>query len=166
MLSRLSSIARTFRRIEQSAMLSGDPPDDHRDTDIVKRWLAGALLAGSKKGLTRLGLAQRCGVSRQAVQGWLSTGRITKRHLTTAAAYLGSSPTFPLDEVKAPAVQQLPAPGLVEEPPGRWDVGWPFQHIDANAVRRLDPTTLLRLETVILTVAAQLGIALSKRAAA
>jgi len=130
------------------------------DTAVVKDWLGHALEAGAARGLTRTGLAQHCGVTRQAVNGWISTGRIAKGHLSNAVAYLGSAPNF-----MAPTASPRKA-AQVEQLPGRYSLEWPFQTIDAAAVRRLDQDTLHRLETILLTVAAQLGIDLSKRAAA
>lgn len=67
---------------------------DNKDTDVVRRWLETALAAGAKRGLTKSGLAEHCGVKPQAITGWLKTGRITKTNLTLAAQYLGTSPRF------------------------------------------------------------------------
>lgn len=63
------------------------------DTEVVRTWLANALGAKDAKG-RRAALAKRCGVSSQAVSGWLKTGRITKKNLELATAFFGHGPTF------------------------------------------------------------------------
>lgn len=105
------------------------------DTEKVRAWLARALDAGKPRGLSLTGLAEHCGVSRQAVNGWLKTGRITKTNLAKASAYLGSAPSFVgsgvivADEVRA----------------SRATV-WPFKHITPQRWRRLGDVQRARIE--------------------
>lgn len=149
MLSCLSSIGTATVWLEQLAMLS------QPDTAVVKDWLASALLPGNARGVTRTGLAQHCEVSRQAVNGWITTGRISKAHLSRAVSYVGSAPDF----LAAPA---KPTPLFAAQPEARYRTGWPFPQIDPAAVAALDAATLGRLENIILTAAELAGVQLVK----
>lgn len=103
------------------------------DTEIVKTWLRGALDAGAKRGLSAKELAERCTVTVQAVNGWLSTGRITKKNLEVAARYFGHGPSF-IEPTKVR--ESAPDP-------------WPFRKITPGEIRGLKPKQMLRLEKLM-----------------
>lgn len=63
------------------------------DTEVVRIWLTAAL-SGKDSAGRRAALARHCGVSSQAVSGWLKTGRITKTNLEQATAFFGHGPSF------------------------------------------------------------------------
>lgn len=121
------------------------------DTEIVKRWLVTALADGKARGITKSGLAKHCQVKPQAVTGWVKTGRIGKGTLQRASEYLGSAPRF----------SAAPVRHVASEPPAPY--GWPFAGIDAARVMGLAPDDLLRLEGVLISAAAQLGLDIRKR---
>ena len=50
-----------------------------------------------ESGLTQTALAERCGVTKQAVQGWLKTGRIDKGRLNSLATVTGKPLEWWLD---------------------------------------------------------------------
>lgn len=65
------------------------------DREIVRRWLTAALEVDGKPAAgRRSALAKHCGVTSQAVSGWLKTGRIGKGKLELAAQFLGHGPSF------------------------------------------------------------------------
>jgi len=66
------------------------------DTEIVRAWLTAALGGKDSKNAKgrRAALAHHCGVTPQAVSGWLKTGRITKKNLEKASSYFKHSPSF------------------------------------------------------------------------
>jgi transcriptional regulator with XRE-family HTH domain len=51
----------------------------------------------AETGIRQSQIADGCGVSKQAVQGWVKTGRIDKKHLTTLAELSGRSLGWWLD---------------------------------------------------------------------
>lgn len=67
---------------------------DVADTDVVRQWLIAALDQAAKVGKKRADLARHCKVSPQAVNGWVRTGRISKRNLELAATFFGTGPSF------------------------------------------------------------------------
>ena len=89
--------------------------DHDKDTDHVRAWLQVALRSAAQRGLNATDLANHCGVTPQAVNGWRKTGRIRKSHLVKAAAFLGSEPTFGA------------APLLARSTPFAPD--WPFERV-------------------------------------
>lgn len=119
-------------------MLADDPPD----TDVVKTWFARALAAGERAlpPLTRAGLASRCGVSRQAVDGWARTGRITKKNLTIAAQYFGHGPDFLNQGIKLAQAVPDYRDGL--QP-------WPFKSVTSEQAAQLTPEQLAYIEGMI-----------------
>ena len=74
---------------------------DKKDTDIVKEWLTLALINGAEEGITKANLAEYCGVKPQAVDGWLTTGRIRKANLQKASERFGHAPSFTYPGVSA-----------------------------------------------------------------
>ena len=130
-----------------------DDTDSERDTDIVKRWLVDAIAAGARDGKSAAALARYCEVSPQAVNGWVTTGRITKSNLALAAAYFGHAPHF----TGVPPVR---------EPDGPYNHTWPFTELDLGKINALTRDERLRLEGAFMLAAAQLGFSLAKEAAA
>ncbi len=119
------------------------------------RWLANAIAAGKASGKTAAALAAHCGVTPQAVNGWLTTGRIRKRHLAHAALFFGHAPTFPAGRE------------IVAEPDALYSVAhWPFDALDFAKIVALPRDDRLRLEGAFLLAARQLGFAVEKAAAA
>ncbi|MEO8153587.1 MAG: helix-turn-helix transcriptional regulator [Rhizobacter sp.] len=108
---------------------------DIPDTEVVRAWLATALEIAAKKGQTPADLARHCKVTPQAVNGWISKGRITKKNLELASQFLGSSPSF-----------SHPA-HFVREPSAVY--GWPFKTVDLAEVTALPPKLLSRLEKTL-----------------
>lgn len=86
------------------------------DREIVRRWLSLALDTDDAAAHgKRTALAAYCGVTPQAVSGWLRTGRIGKRNLERAAHFLGGGPSFtnpaPIaSEPKPPSYSQREQP--------------------------------------------------------
>lgn len=117
-----------------------------RDTDVVKEWLAVAIERGRAEGKTPAGLAAHCGVTQQAVTGWLATGRITKLNLTKASQYFGHSPVFVVagDEPHFLVRERTPAYGRA----------WPFPLVPPHRLAALDAATLRRLEALLLSALA------------
>lgn len=91
------------------------------------------------RGMSQATFAERCSVSKQAVQGWLKTGRVDKKHLQTFVAVLG----YPLEWwLDASASNPTPAPSpshVAREPvPIQYDnTGWPFASISATEYANL-----------------------------
>ena len=109
------------------------------DTDIVKAWLEEAFEAGAGRGLTPLKLAEKCGVTPQAVNGWRKTGRITKKNLSLAAAYFGHGPSFDGNRGAITALQSYHGPGA----------GWPFTKVSAEELAALKPRQIQRLDNML-----------------
>lgn len=47
------------------------------------------IIAAGMKGKSRTELARRCGVTPQSVNGWITTGRVSKKYLPLIADYIG-----------------------------------------------------------------------------
>lgn len=120
-------------------------------TDTVRAWLHAAV--GDDKGV-KARLAARCGVTPQAVSGWLKSGRITKRNLEIAADFFGHGPRF-----SNHVTLRQPAPRYSAS-------GWPFARLSLDAINQLPQDDLLRLESAWLAAAAAVGIVVTKRRAA
>jgi hypothetical protein len=107
-----------------------------KDTEVVSAWLDKALADGAKRGLSKTGLATTCGVTPQAVDGWLRTGRIRKGNLEQAVAYFGHGPSFtgaPLN-----ARQDRPEP-----------VVWPFRLVSSAEIHALPKRRRDRLDKLV-----------------
>lgn len=135
---------------------------DETDADRVKRWLAAQLDRAAAKGELngiKAKLAEHCGVKPQAVSGWLKTARITKTNLAKAEQFFG---------VKADFIGR--ADHHTREPDHDGyrvtPVRWPFPSVSLDALLRLPPQDLLRLEGALLLAAAQLGLDVKLAAAA
>lgn len=109
------------------------------DAEIVRAWIARALKTGEIRGQDKKGLAKHCGVSVQAVDGWLATGRITKSNLEKASGYFGHAPSFTTGGVHAR--QPLPTTPTHE--------AWPFLRFSAKEIRDLDPKHRARIDKLV-----------------
>lgn len=68
---------------------------DLTDAQVIKDWLGSCLSRTPGDGKpTPSQLAKHCGVTAQAVNGWVRTGRITKSNVEKAAQFLGRGPDF------------------------------------------------------------------------
>lgn len=111
-----------------------------KDTDAVRLWLQIALAPDNPRAAKPAALAAFCNVSKQAVTGWKTTGRISKTHLGHAIQFLGSAPTFP---------------GLaltVQEPKA---FGWPFPTIASSRFDRLPIAEKQKIEAYALFTISQ-----------
>lgn len=92
-----------------------------------------ALLA---RAMSQTEFASRCIVSKQAVQGWLKTGRVDKKHLPTFVEVLG----YPLEwwlDASTTVVPAQSAPNSAHaardaEPIRYTDLVWPFASISTT----------------------------------
>jgi hypothetical protein len=106
------------------------------DAAIIKRWLTAALESADYG--KKASLAAYCGVTPQAVNGWLRTGRM--RH----------GPQFR----SGPAQAREPAPAyMLDGTPA-----WPFKQLSLRHISSLSADTLARLEGAWLVAAAHLGV--------
>ncbi len=121
-----------------------------REGAIVARWLRDAM---ARRRVTMTALAEACGVRPQAVYGWLKTGRITKRNLALATAFLGAPSPFAAPDTAT----ALPA----QEPAATY--GWPFTLIDQGALQRAPRADLDRIEAAIIALAHTLGLDIVRR---
>jgi hypothetical protein len=109
------------------------------DTETVKKWLIRALDLGSELGQTKTALASYCKVTPQAVDGWLRTGRITKRNLELAKHFFGSGPSFTTGHTEQVAQQGGPQ-ALVR---------WPFRLVDHREIEALPVKRRQRLDRLL-----------------
>lgn len=100
------------------------------DTEKVKAWLVAALTAGKRQGKSAAGLAAHCEVKPQAVNGWKTTGRITKTNLAKATAYFGHGPSFLSQAV---AAHEAAAPWRSAAPDE-----WPHRFVSREEWQALD----------------------------
>lgn len=105
------------------------------DADTIKAWLKNALGVAANHGHTKADLAVHCGVKKQAVDGWLRTGRITKSNLAKASGFLESAPTF----VGAPAAAREYRPAD----------NWPFRLVKLEEVVHLPKRRLERIDRML-----------------
>ena len=121
---------------------------ENEDAATIRQWLA-LSLPNATDG-RRAALARYCGVTPQAVNGWLRTGRMRKANVVRAAEFLGTRPDF------------SPAPAQARESPAAYGAAqgghWPFAHISPARIAALAPAELARLEGAWLVAAAHLGI--------
>lgn len=118
-------------------MLSDDP-EDPDDAAIVRSWLDSALGSGDQRSRLRKELAEHCGVTVQAVDGWLRTGRIRKSHLERASDLLSSRPLFASS--RSPTAREAaPAPSAP----------WPFKLVRMEEVFGLSPKRMARLDKAL-----------------
>lgn len=108
------------------------------DTDTVKAWLGQALGAEPQRAIRKKGLAQHCGVTIQAVDGWIRTGRITKRNLQLAGQFLGVFPAFVAATVVA-----------MENTATYAASSWPFKLVPQPEITALSKKRLDRLDRLI-----------------
>lgn len=71
-------------------------------------------------------IAEKCGVSKQAVSGWLKTGRIDKQRLLKIAAVTNKTVSWFIDENEAWG-EPAPKAYLLREPEPIYSISrWPF----------------------------------------
>lgn len=95
--------------------------------------LAQRLAAALEEGrISQVRVATECGVTKQAVQGWLRTGRIDKKHLPKLSELTGKPLAWWLSgqEVNADSAPHTPAGAQEELAPYRVQQ-WPFRSITA-----------------------------------
>ncbi|GGX32601.1 hypothetical protein GCM10007242_44410 [Pigmentiphaga litoralis] len=95
-------------------------------------------------------VAEACGVSVQAINGWKNNGRIAKEHLRTLAGLTGLPVSWWLPGADA---EDAPATGAA-------GMKWPFESISASDVSAMPPALRLKLDGAIALAVAQLGIGL------
>ncbi len=106
----MTSIAQTQMLYETKALLSNRPNMNTAQAMAAK--LDEAIKAS---GVKSIDIAEACGVSKQAVQGWKKTGRIDKKHLPKLAKvtrlplewWLGEASTDSPDEIPGYAKTSL-----------------------------------------------------------
>ncbi len=138
MLYAKQSLLAYLPRKHNQAMLSSSlihdllssPPDD----------LAGKVAATIGRGLVPAkDVAEACGVTVQAINGWKTNGRVGKQHIKTLARLTG-----------LPVSWWLPGDGLEDEPSTVAATPWPFASIDPQRIETLPPERLKHLEGVML----------------
>lgn len=109
---------------------------DMTDSEIVMQWLNAALANKSKDAAHAADLARYCGVSAQAVNGWLKKGRISKSNLEKATQFFGHGPSFTAGTAMA-----------AKEPAAPY--GWPFRLVSLAEVERLPEKSRARIDKLI-----------------
>lgn len=78
------------------------------------------------RGLSQKEFAERCGASKQAVQGWIKTGRVDKKHLPKFVEVLKYPLEWWLDgTIAAPSTKK----SQITEPEPAYTLHWPFSNI-------------------------------------
>lgn len=116
-------------------------------------------------GFTQVRIAEACGVSKQAVQGWKNTGRIDKRHLTALASLTGKPLEWWLDiphsgqaDTKALGDYQLAGVREVREPRRPYGAPrWPFASVSAQEYAQLTDEQKILVEGFIHGLLAEAG---------
>lgn len=102
--------------------------------------LAGKVAATIGRGLVPAkDVAEACGVTVQAINGWKTNGRVGKQHIKTLARLTG-----------LPVSWWLPGDDLEDEPASMGGTSWPFASIDLERIEALPPERLKHLEGVML----------------
>lgn len=110
---------------------------DKTDAEVVREWLSHAFGPEKKKARTKQAeLAAFVGVSPQAVNGWIKTGRITKTNLTKAVQFLGFGPDFATRS--GLSAQSTPSLG-----------NWPFRRISRSRWEALHVDDRSHIETIV-----------------
>lgn len=90
-------------------------------------------LALREAGVTQTQVAQYCGVTKQAVQGWIKTGRIDKQRLPKLAEITGRPLSWWLDGKEAESTAHLTMESAKEYSISEW----PFESITPGEYNRL-----------------------------
>ncbi len=98
-----------------------------------------------ESGLTQTALAERCGVSKQAVQGWLKTGRIDKGRLAKLVDATGKPLTWWLDAEPTHQATNIVSDSLSDYKASRW----PFTTISQHDYKRLNERQMGMVEGYI-----------------
>lgn len=99
----------------------------------------------AESGITQIALAKKCEVSKQAIQGWLKTGRVDKKHLLTLAEATGKPLSWwldgqDLDETRRqhPTEDAMGSAWLAKEQRAQYRKPlWPFINITPNEYAQL-----------------------------
>ena len=131
LLARSKALADTAPASYDEAMLS----TSERMAEKLKQAL-------KTKGMSQVAFATACGVSKQAVQSWIKTGRIDKKHLPKFVEVLGLPLSWWLE---VEATTYLPATALTPtkvistdtDTPNYVSSKWPFTSISPSEYNRL-----------------------------
>lgn len=118
------------------------------DAARTREWLVDQLQRFATLGKNRAGLAAACGVTRQAVDGWVRTGRVSKSSLGRAISYFGVPGPFDNanssqaggDAVMEPTPDYKPQPNLTR---------WPFMAVSYTELCALDEAEISLVEAYI-----------------
>lgn len=87
--------------------------------------------AVKESGLSQVAIAEKCAVSKQAVSGWLKTGRIDKQHLLKVAGITSRAMSWFVEEVEQYAYVQG-GHKVTDEGKNPTPSCWPFVSISAT----------------------------------
>ena len=94
------------------------------------------------KGMSQVAFATACGVSKQAVQSWIKTGRIDKKHLPKFVEVLGLPLNWWLGaeaSTYSPAAMAIESTNIITDTdtPNYVPSKWPFTSISPSEYNRL-----------------------------
>lgn len=94
------------------------------------------------KGMSQVAFATACGVSKQAVQSWIKTGRIDKKHLPKFVEVLGLPLNWWLGaeaSTYSPAAMVIESTNIITDTdtPNYVPSKWPFTSISPSEYNRL-----------------------------
>jgi transcriptional regulator with XRE-family HTH domain len=101
----------------------------------------------AEKSMSQTAFAEKCGVSKQAVQGWVKTGRIDKGHIAKFVDILDKPLEWWLDVDAAPAQSSI---GVRETSRTEYKLNrWPFLSVSQREYERLDERQMGMVEGYI-----------------
>lgn len=114
-------------------------------SEILANKLAIAMADAKLSGVD---VAKACGVTKQAVQGWKSTGRIDKRHLPALSMLSGKPLWWWLDLNNTDPAPDNVIPAIEPRKP-ETQSGWPFSTVTPEDYARLSDTQRVLVEGFI-----------------
>lgn len=69
-----------------------------RQTDKQSAVRLAEIISKGMAGKSRVELARLCGVTPQSVNGWITTGKVSKKYLPMIAEYIGVDPIYLINE--------------------------------------------------------------------
>ena len=118
-------------------------------------------LALSVRGMSQIAFANACGVSKQAVQGWLKTGRVDKKHLPKFVAVLNYPLAWWLADEEISSYPAAPAPmaAQISEPDTKPFVrdSWPFSSISRSEYSKLSDRQMGMVEGYVRALLTETG---------
>ena len=131
LLARSKALADTAPASYDEAMLS----TSERMAEKLKQAL-------KTKGMSQVAFATACGVSKQAVQSWIKTGRIDKKHLPEFVEVLGLPLNWWLGaeaSTYSPAAMAIESTNIITDTdtPNYVPSKWPFTSISPSEYNRL-----------------------------